>query len=133
MTRTRAAAPVGADPGPLGVARYGGARGAFHAPGRNVIEGREQKERKSVTRGPEYILSEPTERDEKDWTLPRPFALPLPCRTSGRHAKGKPTHVFSRCMPSQFNTYFVTGTPDPEPWWDSDIWSACALTSVVEH
>ncbi len=41
--------------------------------------------------------------------------------------------VAKGCVPSQFNTYFVTSTPDPETWSDSDIWSAAGLTTIVEH
>lgn len=38
------------------------------------------------------------------------------------------------CFPSQFSSYYVTGTPDPETWYDSDIWATSpGLTTIVEH
>lgn len=39
-----------------------------------------------------------------------------------------------RCFPAQFTSYYVTGTPDPETWYDSDIWStAPGMTTIFEH
>jgi hypothetical protein len=37
------------------------------------------------------------------------------------------------CSPSQFAVYYVTGTPDPETWYNSDIWADSRLTVIHEN